>query len=68
MFEEHVARLILRILEDVGDRVDGTAYDTRVVEHPVDLGCVTLSRPLCDDPLDLLLVPTARKVRLKAFV
>ena len=61
--EEHVPRLVLRVFEDVGDRVDRAADDAGLVQRLVDLLRRALARPVADDPLDLVLVVTAREVR-----
>lgn len=60
--DEHVAGLELRILEDVGDRVDRPTDDADRVERGVDLLRVVESGPLADDGLDLLLVVAASTV------
>ena len=65
MLDQHVACTELRILEDVGDRVDRAADHAGVVEDAVDLGGVVHARPVGDDPLDLLLVVAARDVGAK---
>ena len=68
VLDQHLARLVLRVLEDLGDRVDRPADDAGLVEDAVDLAGVVLRRPLGDDALDLLLVLAAREVRREARV
>ena len=68
MLEEHLACLVLRIVEDVGDRVDRTADDAGVVEDAVDLRRVVLCGPIGHDPFDLVLIVSARQVGREAGV
>src|SRR5262249_37737253 len=68
MLDQHLARLELRVFEDVGDRVDRATDHARFVHDAVDLGGRPRRRPLGDDPLDLLLVLAARDVGGEARV
>jgi hypothetical protein len=68
VLEEHLAGLVLRILEDVGDRVDRAADHPGLVQDAVDLGRVVPGGPLGDDALDLVLIVPPREVRGDAGV